>query len=63
MKLGPLSEQDQQRVAAYLNEPPHRRERAPFRPWWLLAVLALVMLVLTGASLWYAAANGIPLTR
>lgn len=63
MKLGPLSEIDQQRVAEYLNEPAHRRERAPFRPWLLLGVLFAVMVILTGASMWYAWANGIPLTR
>lgn len=63
MKLGPLSEVDQQRVASYLNEPAHRRERAPFKPWILLAVLIVVMTILTAASLWYAASHGIPLTR
>lgn len=63
MKLGPLSDEDQARVAQYLAEPQHRRERAPFKPWWLLLVLVLVMTALTVASLWYAASNGIPLTR
>ncbi len=52
-----LSEEDQARVDSYLNRPIHQIERKPFRPWLLLGVIVLVMILLSvfsyGIAWWH----------
>jgi len=48
MNNNQLNPEDQARVDQYLSRPNHRVERKPFRLWLLLGV---IVLVLTGLSL------------
>ncbi|MAT51634.1 MAG: dethiobiotin synthetase [Porticoccaceae bacterium] len=45
-----LSEEDLERVNAYLSSPIHQVERKPFRPWLLLFWLWVVVTLLGGVS-------------
>ena len=54
-----LSDEDLARVQQYLNAPGNRRERAPFRPWLLMAVLMLVVTLLSAISMFYAWQHGV----
>jgi hypothetical protein len=55
-----LSDEDMARVNEYLNSTVHQYERAPFRPWVLMAVLTVVVIGLTAVSLLYAWMHGAP---
>lgn len=46
-----LSEEDMQRVQAYLSGPVQQVQRKPFRPWLLLFWLWVVVMVLGAVSL------------
>lgn len=54
-----LSEEDMQRVAAYLQSPVNQVERKPFRPWALLAGWFVIVSLLSVISLWYAWYRGV----
>jgi len=41
-----LSPEDQQKVEQYLSSPVHQVERAPFKPWLMMAGLTLVVIAL-----------------
>lgn len=41
-----LSPEDQQKVEQYLSSPVHKVERAPFKPWLMMAGLTLVVIAL-----------------
>jgi hypothetical protein len=56
-----LSDEDMARVASYLNSPLHRQERKPFRPWFLLLFLMIVVTGLSVLSTLYAWIHGVPL--
>jgi hypothetical protein len=45
-----LTEEDQARVDRYLSRSNHQVDRKPFRPWLLLSVIVLFMVVLSGFS-------------
>ena len=46
-----LSGEDLERVEKYLASPIHQVERKPFRPWLMMALLALTVLSLGGLSM------------
>lgn len=54
-----LSDEDQLRVERYLNSAQHSGEKKPFRPWRLLLVIWLVLLVLSGVSYVIALTHGV----
>ena len=54
MSRPPLTEEDQIRLNTYLSAPIHQRERKPFRPWLLLAIIVLLLTLLSGASYFIA---------
>jgi hypothetical protein len=54
-----LGDEDQQRVESYLNSRQHRTEKSPFRPWRLLGIIWLVLLVMSGVSYWIADSHGV----
>ena len=41
-----LSPEDQKKVEQYLSSPVHQVERAPFKPWLMMAGLPLVVIAL-----------------
>ena len=45
-----LSEADLERVRKYLSSPVHQVERKPFRPWFMMGMLVLVVVLLGGLS-------------
>ena len=46
-----LSSEDLERVNKYLSSPVHQVERKPFRPWLMMLLLVLTVLLLSGLSL------------
>ena len=54
-----LYKEDQEKVDAYLNRPNHRLARKPFRPWLLMGVIVVVMLVMSGLSYYLAFEHGV----
>ena len=54
-----LSNEDQLRVERYLNSAQHIGEKQPFRPWRLLLVIWVVLLVLSGVSYAIALSHGV----
>ncbi|WP_374439888.1 DUF3094 family protein [Pseudomonas panipatensis] len=41
-----LSPEDQRKVEQYLSSPLHQVERAPFKPWLMMAALTFVVIAL-----------------
>jgi hypothetical protein len=54
-----LSPEDQARVDRYLSISSNQTERKPFRPWLLMGVIWLVLMVLSGVSYWVAVEHGV----
>lgn len=57
--MAKLYPEDQQRVEEYLAASVHQVERKAFSPLKLLAGLAVVLVLLTGVSVWVAWDHGI----
>lgn len=54
-----LYPEDQAKVDAYLNSSVHKVDRKPFRPLFLLFVLALILLGLSAVALFVAKGHGV----
>jgi len=54
-----LSEEDQARVERYLSQPSHQVQRKPFRPWLLIGLVMVVLLVFMGISVLIAWREGV----
>lgn len=53
-----LYPEDQERVDKVISGGVYKTDRKPFRPWVLLAWIAVVLGLLTAASYWIAAGQG-----
>lgn len=54
-----LYEEDQQKVDAYLNENVNSVERIAFKPWTLLGIIGIVLVLLTVVSFIIAKQHGV----
>ncbi|GAA6153784.1 DUF3094 family protein [Pseudoteredinibacter isoporae] len=54
-----LSPEDQAKVDRFVSTGVNSIERKPFRPWYLLGVVVLLLTVLSGVSYWIAIDAGL----